>query len=156
MRIVIMTLGLAAFWMALSGFLKPLLIAFGVLSVALTVWLSVRMRTADEEGVPLQVLPGAIVYLPWLFWEIVKSSWNVAKVVIDPRLPISPTMITVNASQKTDVGLAIYANSITLTPGTVTTRIDGNTLTVHALVRENADDVASGEMDRRARRFEGS
>ncbi|MEL6298952.1 MAG: Na+/H+ antiporter subunit E [Pseudomonadota bacterium] len=157
MRLVVLAVLLAGFWLALSGLLKPLLIVVGVLSILLCLWCAHRMRTIDDEGMPLQVIPGAITYLPWLTWEIIKSAWKVTQIIIDPRLPISPTMTVVRASQKTDVGVNVYANSITLTPGTVTTNCtESRLLTVHAIVSENADDVESGEMDRRVTRFEGA
>ncbi len=156
MRFVVLAVALAGFWFALSGYTKPLLLAVGTLSVALCLWVAYRMRTIDEEGIPLQILGGAITYLPWLLVEIVKSSWSVAQIITDPRLPISPTMTRVRGTQKTPVGLNVYANSITLTPGTVTTNVAGNDLTIHALVSENADDVEQGDMDRRVTRFEGA
>jgi multicomponent Na+:H+ antiporter subunit E len=79
----------------------------------------------------------------------------VTKVILHPRLPISPTMTIVQASQKTAAGIATYANSITLTPGTITVGVSGRELTVHALVREGALDLESGGMDRRVSQFEG-
>ncbi|MEL6311180.1 MAG: Na+/H+ antiporter subunit E [Pseudomonadota bacterium] len=156
MRFVVLAVALAGFWFALSGYFKPLLIAVGTASILLCLWVAYRMRTIDEEGIPLQLLGGSITYLPWLLIEIVKSSWSVAQIIIDPRLPISPTMTRVRGSQKTPVGLNVYANSITLTPGTVTTNVAGNDLTVHALIASNADDLEGGDMDRRVTRFEGA
>jgi multicomponent Na+:H+ antiporter subunit E len=64
-------------------------------------------------------------------------------------------MTVVAASQRTSVAIATYANSITLTPGTITTNVRGNELTVHALVREGAIDVEAGGMDARVKQFEG-
>ena len=97
-----------------------------------------------------------IFYYPWLIREIAKSAWAVTKIIINPKLPISPTMTVVRASQRTAAGVATYANSITLTPGTITVGVNGNDLTVHALVREGAIDLEGGEMDRRVSRFEGA
>ncbi|MEO0729715.1 MAG: Na+/H+ antiporter subunit E [Pseudomonadota bacterium] len=154
MRIVVLAILLAGFWLMLSGFFKPLLLTFGVLSIALTLCLGHVMRTDDEEGIPLGLTLGLITYIPWLMWEIVKSSWSVAEIVLDPKLPISPTMTRVTGSQAGDVSLNVYANSITLTPGTITVLVDDNDLIVHALVRENADDLEGGDMDRRVARFE--
>jgi len=114
------------------------------------------MRTTDEEGMPIQLIGGFIAYLPWLLVEIVKSSWSVAQIVLDPKLPISPTMTVVKGSQQGAVALNVYANSITLTPGTITVEIDDNELLVHALLKENADDLEEGGMDRRVSQFEGS
>jgi multicomponent Na+:H+ antiporter subunit E len=75
----------------------------------------------------------ALTYFPWLWWEIAKSAWTVAKLIVHPRLPISPTMTQVAATQKTTVGVATYANSITLTPGTVTLAVDDDELAIRAL-----------------------
>ena len=114
------------------------------------------MSADDEEGHPLLLLIGAVTYWPWLIWEIVKSAWTVTKIIIDPALPISPTMVTVRASQKTSSGVNTYANSITLTPGTITVGVDGQELNIHALTQEGADDLKDGGMDRRVCQFEGS
>lgn len=153
-RLVVLTAVLTAFWLVLSGFFKPLLIAFGIFSIGLTVYFAHTMRTADDEGVPLERLVGLITYLPWLFWEIVKSSWSVAEIVLDPKLPISPTMTRIKGRQSSDVGLNVFANSITLTPGTITVMVDDKDLIVHALVRENADDLEAGDMNARVVRYE--
>ncbi|HXF87413.1 MAG TPA: Na+/H+ antiporter subunit E [Xanthobacteraceae bacterium] len=147
---------LFAFWLALSGHFKPMLLVLGLASTTLCVLVARRMRVADGEGHPLELLRGAVTYWPWLVREIVKSAWAVSKIILHPKLPISPTMTVVRASQKTTAGLATYANSITLTPGTITVAVSGNRLTVHALVRDNALDLEAGGMDRRVSRFEGS
>jgi multicomponent Na+:H+ antiporter subunit E len=156
MRYVSLTLFLFAFWLVLSGHYTPFLIAAGFACAVLCAAAAGRMRVADAEGHPIQLLVGALTYIPWLIWEIAKSAWAVTKVVLDPKLPISPTLTVVKASQRTPLGVNIYANSITLTPGTITVGVSGNDLTVHALVREGADDVEGGGMDRRVSRFEGA
>lgn len=155
MRYVSLAGFLFAFWLALSGHYKPMLVIAGAASAVACVLVAIRMRVADKEGHPLEVLPRAVTYWPWLAWEIAKSGWSVTKIILDPRLPISPTMTVVRGSQKTTTGLATYANSITLTPGTITVGVSGNDLTIHALVRENALDLEAGGMDRRVSQFEG-
>ena len=147
---------LFAFWLALSGHYTPMLIIAGAASAVVCMLAAIRMRVADAEGHPIELFWGAVTYFPWLILEIVKSAWAVTKVVLHPRLPISPTMTTVRASQKTRVGVATYGNSITLTPGTMTVEVDDNNLTVHALVREGALDLEAGGMDRRVSQFEGT
>ena len=87
--------------------------------------------------------------------EIVKANIAVALRIVSPRLPIRPRVIRVRAGQRTDIGRVIYANSITLTPGTVTVDTEGDHITVHALTPEAAEGVLSGEMDRRVTRVEG-
>jgi multicomponent Na+:H+ antiporter subunit E len=156
MRYLSLAAFLFVFWLVLSGHYTPMLVVAGLVSAAACVLAAVRMRTADEEGIPTEFLRGAFTYLPWLVVEIAKSGWAVSKIILHPRLPVAPTMTTVGASQKTRVGVATYANSITLTPGTITVGVHGNDLVVHALVREGALDLEGGGMDHRVTRFEGS
>lgn len=156
MRYVSLALFLFAFWLALSGHYTPFLIASGAACSILCVVAAARMHIVDAEGHPVQLLPRAVTYFPWLIREIAKSAWAVTKIILNPRLPISPTMTVVRASQRTTTGIAAYANSITLTPGTITVGVAGNDLTVHALVREGALDLEEGGMDRRVSQFEGS
>ena len=147
---------LFAFWLALSGHYTPVLIAVGAVCAVGCVLAAIRMRAADAEGHPIELFRGAVTYFPWLVLEIAKSGWAVTKVILHPRLPISPTMTVVRASQKSAAGVATYANSITLTPGTITVGVSGNDLTVHALVKDGALDLEGGGMDRRVSRFEGT
>ncbi len=155
MRYVSLTLFLFAFWLALSGHYTSFLLLMGIVATALCVILAVRMHVLDEEAHPMHLFSRALSYWPWLAVEIAKSGWGVTKVVLNPSLPASPTMTIVRSTQSSLVGVATYANSITLTPGTVTTNVRGNLLTVHALVTDGANDVEAGEMDRRVTRFEG-
>ena len=147
---------LFAFWVALSGHYTPILVVAGAASAAACVIAAMRIRVVDTEGHPIELLGGAVTYFPWLIREIAKSAWGVTKIILHPSLPISPTMTVVRASQKTTAGVATYANSITLTPGTITVRVSGNDLTVHALVRNGALDLERGGMDRRVSQFEGT
>ena len=146
---------LAAVWLLWSGHYGLLLLGLGAVSLALVLWLSLRMRIVDEEGAPIHLPLRLLLYLPWLVVEIVKANVDVALRIVRPGLPISPRLIRVRAGQHTDVGRVIYANSITLTPGTVTIDTEGDDITVHALTREAAEGVLSGAMDRRVRRIEG-
>ena len=147
---------LFAFWLALSGHYTPMLVTIGALSAVACVLAAIRMKAVDAESHPIELFWGALTYFPWLFVEIYKSGWSVTKIILHPELPISPTMTVVKASQKSAAGLATYANSITLTPGTITVGVSGNDFTVHALVREGAIDLEGGGMDRRASQFEGT
>lgn len=147
---------LFAFWLALSGHFTPMLVVAGAASAVLCVLAAARMRAADAEGHPIELFPGAVTYFPWLAREIAKSAWAVTKLILHPRLPISPTMTVVRASQRTPVGVAVYGNSITLTPGTITVGVNGNELTVHALTRDGALDLEAGGMDHRVSQFEGT
>lgn len=155
MRVASLAGFLLVFWLALSGHYTPWLIAFGVLSALGIAFLALRMGIADAEGHPTQLLLRAPLYWLWLAKEIALSAWSVTKVILTPRLPISPTMTIVKAGQRSAAGIATYANSITLTPGTITVGVSGSDLTVHALVRDGALDLESGRMDARVSLFEG-
>jgi multicomponent Na+:H+ antiporter subunit E len=143
------------FWLALSGHYTPMLMTVGAVAAIVSAVVAVRMGTADAEGHPIHLVGRFITYFPWILREVAKSAWAVARIIVNPALPISPTMTRVRASQRTSLGIVTYANSITLTPGTITTAVKGNVLTVHALVREGALDLEAGAMDARVARFEG-
>ncbi|MDH3596682.1 MAG: Na+/H+ antiporter subunit E, partial [Rhodospirillales bacterium] len=119
-------------------------------------WIAYRMDVADREGHPIHLTWRSLVYWPWLFWEIVKANLEVARLILAPRLAISPTVIKVKASQPDELGHVIYANSITLTPGTVSIDVRDATIEVHAITREMAEGLQTGEMDRRVTRMEGA
>ena len=156
MRRLSLGIVLFIFWLALSGHYTPMLLGIGIAATILCVVVTVLMNGVDEEAHPNHLMVRALTYIPWLLWEIVKSAWSVARIIVSPSLPISPTLTVVDASQTTAVGISAYANSITLTPGTITTGVRGNQLTVHALVSEGAVDLEEGAMDARVRRFEGA
>ena len=147
---------LFGFWLLLSGFFEPFLMTAGAVSALGIVALARRMNVIDREGHPIHLGRSALTYWPWLFVEIAKSAWDVTRIILNPRLPVSPTLVRTKASQKTTVGVVTYANSITLTPGTISVDVGRGEILVHALTREGAAGLQSGEMDRRVTRFEGS
>ncbi len=154
-RAVGLGLVLFAVWLLWSGHWPGvsesgwLLTGLGAVSCLAVVLIARRMQVVDREGAPFEVTPRALLYAPWLIWQIVKANVDVARRILHPGLPIQPHVIRVRASQQTDLGRVIYANSITLTPGTVTIDLQGRDLTVHALTDEAAQGLATGEMDRR-------
>jgi len=150
-----LTIGLAGLWLLLSGHYDPLLLGFGAFSCILVVAISLRMDVVDREGHPIHLGARALTYFPWLLLEIVKSSIDVARRILDPRLPISPTRVRVKAGQPSELGQMIYANSITLTPGTVSMSVEDGYIDVHALTAEGAMALREGEMDRRVTRMVG-
>ena len=138
---------LFGFWLALSGHYTPLILSFGVGSCILVVYLSVRMDVVDAEGMPYHVVWRLLGYVPWLLKEIFIANFEVAKVILDPKLPISPRMVVFHGSQDTDLGRAVYANSITLTPGTITTGVEGNEFQIHALRAADLETDEEQKMD---------
>lgn len=147
---------LAVIWLLFSGmWTHPVMIPLGVVSVALCVWLSARLAIVDREGLPLHVLGRGLRYWPWLLARIVLSNLHVARRIVQPRLAINPRIIRLDTSQHSDLGRTILANSITLTPGTVSIHVRERELWFYALDDESARYALSGEMDRHARDFEG-
>jgi len=151
------SLGLVLFstWLLLSGYFEPLLLSFGVLSCVIVVVVVHRMDVVDHEGHPVHLGWRILPYWFWLMVEIVKANIAVAKLILDPKMPITPTIVRVPTSQHTELGQVIFANSITLTPGTVSVRVTGNEILVHAVAKDMADDLLGGEMDRRVTKMEG-
>lgn len=141
---------LYAFWLLLSGYFTPFLMASGVGCTIAVIGFARRMAVLDREGHPTHLgLPALLLYWPWLGIEIAKSSWDVTKCILNPALPISPTLTRFQPSQNTDLGLVIHANSITLTPGTISVEVSADEFLVHALTQEGAAGLAGSEMDHR-------
>ncbi len=150
-----LVLALAAFWFALSGETAPLFLGLGALSVILTLWLAARLRILDRDASPYHRFPQLLIYLLWLIFQIVKANVSVIARVLGPRSAIDPAIVRVRTNARTDLGKTLFANAITLTPGTVTVDVNGDRVVVHALVSRNAaieafdsiDRIASGAAD---------
>ena len=119
------------------------------------VLVTLRMDVADREGHPIHLTWRALTYMPWLTMEIIKANIDVARQILSPSMPITPTLLRVKASQTSDLGQVIYANSITLTPGTISVDVANGEILVHALSRAGAESLLEGEMDRRVTRMAG-
>lgn len=146
-RSLITTIVLALVWIAWSWHFEPLVVGFGVVAVVLTVALSKRMNILDEEGEPFEINIRLIRYIPWLVIEVLKANFQVAKLILDPEMPISPRLLKVRANQRTTLGQVIHANTITLTPGTISLDLRDNTILVHALSAEAQHQDESGRVD---------
>lgn len=133
-------------WVLLSGYMKPLMLSLGVASAVLTVFLAVRMEVIDHESHPVDISPQLLAYWFWLGVEIIKSNLIVARHVLSPHLTIKPTVARVSTGHRSDVGRTIFANSITLTPGTVTLDVGEDFIEVHGLTDELVKDLQSGAM----------
>jgi len=156
MRVALLFIVLMAGWLLMSGHYNGLLISLGVISVAFCVWVSHAINATDEEGLPTHIFARLPAYLLWLFGEIIKSNYATAKFILNGRS--DPEIFNVTATQDSAAGIATYANSITLTPGTVTMDIDEEAskeqLLVHALHADFGEDVRSNDMDRRVTSLE--
>ena len=145
----IITVGLIfIFWFLLSGHTAPLLISLGIVSSIIVIYLSNKMNILDNESHPFHLSFRLAKYYIYLGKEIILSNINVIKCILSPGKSISPNVITLPAAQKSDLGKVIYANSITLTPGTVTLELNGDKIKVHALSQQTAEDLQKGTMSR--------
>ena len=158
MRVAMLFIVLMAGWLLMSGHYNGLLISLGVISVAFSVWVSHAINATDEEGLPTHIFARLPAYLLWLFGEIIKSNYATAKFILNGRS--DPEIFNVTATQDSAAGIATYANSITLTPGTVTMDIDEQAsqdqCLVHALHPAFGEDVRSNDMDRRVTALEAT
>ena len=147
---------LYALWLLLSGFFAPLLLGLGLASVFVVVFIAMRMDVIDHEGHPIHLSWRALFFWPWLALEIIKSNFDVARAILSPSgSAIKPSVFKIKASQVTELGHVLYANSITLTPGTVTLALHDGYMDIHSLTKTSKEGVLSGEMDRRIHEFEG-
>lgn len=147
-------LTLVAFWLANSGHYTAFVITLGAISILFVVLIAHRMDVVDHEAQPLHLTLKLPKYYVWLIKEIVVANLVVVKHIWLGNKSISPVFATITSSQKTDMGKVIYANSITLTPGTVTVNLEGDKFLVHALLSESIDDLENGEMDKRVSQLE--
>lgn len=150
----ILFLVLMAAWLLLSGHYTGLLIGFGVVSVAFCVWMSQRMNAIDDEGLPLHLLARLPLYWLWLIYQIILANIQTVKIIITGN--VQPCLFRIKTGDMSEAALVLYANSITLTPGTVTVDITKDGFLVHALTTAMADDVKSDEMGIKVRQIDGA
>lgn len=142
-------LTLAAFWLLNSGHNTVLILTLGLAAILLVLVIVHKMDVVDQESQPLYLTPNIFSYYLWLIKEIVKANISVVTHIWLGNESISPTLKRIKTSQKNDMGKAIYANSITLTPGTVAIDLIDDEIIVHALLHKDIESLLSGEMDRR-------
>jgi multicomponent Na+:H+ antiporter subunit E len=148
-RKLVLLLLLAIAWLLWSGLFKPLLLGLGLLSCLLTFLVVRRMGYFDNHMFALRFSFRLFAYWAWLGREIFRSSIQVARVVLDPALPISPRTIEIESSSVHPFDQVTLANSITLTPGTLALDLHEGIIKVHTLTEDGARDLMTGEMDRR-------
>jgi multicomponent Na+:H+ antiporter subunit E len=152
--VLLLLLILAISWLLWSGLYKPMVLGLGAASCLLSAYMAHRMGFFRHQAVIISLLPRLPAYWWWLLREILASSLDVARLILQPSLPIGPTVVTLQAKPETPVGQAILGNSITLSPGTVTLDVHEGELLVHCLTSESARALQDGELNRRAARLE--
>ena len=146
LRSLITAILLFALWFLMSGITKPLTLSLGAGSALFAVFIVRRMdNAADAERLAVRLLPFAFIkYLAWLMGEIAKSNWAVTKIIMSPKMNIKQNMFEVPFTQKSDLGQTVFANSITLTPGTISVEVEAPD-----------DNAAIADMDARVTQTEG-
>ena len=144
--LILKTIGLFGLWVLLSGKLDAFHLSIGFLGAALIAWVNTKSRHLYEPPLPLARI---VLYLPWLFWGIVKSNLNITKIILDPKLPINPRLIQYRTDLRSNPAVVLLGNSITLTPGTVTIEVSSSELLVHALDDESSSGLESRTMERK-------
>jgi multicomponent Na+:H+ antiporter subunit E len=154
-RIAVAAFVLFGLWLLLSGLYTPLLLTLGAVSSVFVAWIAQRMGLLTPEPGSAWLRPlRCLAYMPWLAWQVVKANVDVALRILVPSKGISPRVLRVPSMQASDLARALYANSITLTPGTISIDVGKDEITVHALSREGAQDLASGQMGERVSALE--
>ena len=158
MRPLLLFVILLGMWLLMSGHYTPLITSLGIVSCGLAAVLAHLMGGTDRDGLPTHLFARLPGYLVWLCREIITSNIATGRIIL--KGGTDEEWFEVPATQTSDAGIVTYANSITLTPGTVTVDVtsdrDGKTrFLVHALHPDFGDDVRDGEMDRRVSAVEG-
>ena len=156
MSFVLTVLIMFAFWIFLSGEFSFILLLSGVISSLLVSYMSndLLIGNGDMKLGFIRTIR-FIRFLPWLLWQIVLANIDLALRTLHPKMPINPILINIKNNLKTDLGMVILANSITLTPGTVTIDVNENEFLVHVISEKAAQSLISGEMQARVKKIEG-
>jgi len=151
MRLIATFIILFVFWMVMSGKFDLFHAALGVISCLLVVRISGDLLFKETRKGRGKEVFRFIVYVPWLIYQIILANLHVVRLALSPRMSelINPQLIRFKVNLKSDISKVTFANSITLTPGTITADIVGDEYIVHALSQPVADDLLSGEMEQR-------
>lgn len=140
---------LSGFWLLLSGYIQPLLLTFGVVSVAIVLIVLKRMDAVDQEPIYISYGHRIIRYLIWLFGQIIISAIHVTKLIWGSNDKLSPSLAKISADKVLPHNRVLYANSITLTPGTLSVDLEDGTITVHALQEASITELQEGKMEQK-------
>jgi multicomponent Na+:H+ antiporter subunit E len=154
--IFISFISLLLLWELLSGYFKTNLIVLGILSCAFVTLLSIKLKIYSTQHERIRLNLRLPLYIPWLLKEIIKSNIHVARSILSSNKIIQPQLVSIKPSQKTNTGIAIHANSITLTPGTISVDFNNDELLVHALTQDTAQGIVSGDIDKQVTKLEGT
>ncbi|NBH83754.1 sodium:proton antiporter [bacterium C-53] len=151
-----MFLFLVCLWIMFNGKFTIEIAVFGIV-IALAVFLLMCRfmdYSLEKEKKLFLILPDIIKYLFLLIWEIVKANMATAHLVLNQKIEVEPQLICFTTPLKTDTARVILADSITLTPGTITVELEGGEFKVHCLDRELAEGIEDSVFVRNLLRIE--
>lgn len=156
MSFLITTIAMFSFWILLSGEFTFILITSGIVASLIAAYLShdIFIGKADIKSETGRVFR-FFRYLPWLLWQIILCNLEIAYLVLNPKPLVDPQIVRFKTDLKTDLGIVTLANSITLTPGTVTVEANREEFVIHAIWQKSAEGIISGDMQRRVKEIEG-
>lgn len=154
--IIFSFVSLFSLWGLLSGYFKLNLVVLGVLSCIFVTFISIRLKIYNSKHQRLHLNLRLPLYIPWLLKEIIISNLHVARCILIDNKAIKPQLVNIQPSQETNVGVAVLANSITLTPGTISIDIDQSGILVHALTNHTAKGILDGDINKQVSKLEGT
>jgi multicomponent Na+:H+ antiporter subunit E len=156
MSFLITAIAMFSFWILLSGEFTFILITSGIVASLIVAYLShdIFIGKPDIKVETRRVLK-FIKYLPWLVWKVILANFEIAYLVLHPKMLIDPQIIRFETGLKTDLGIVTLANSITLTPGTITVEANKEEFVVHAIWQKSVEGIIDGEMQRKVKEIEG-
>lgn len=147
-------------WLIFNGRITfEIIVAGAFISFMLDVFIRKVLRlnlTVRNLFMAVKILPHIVVYVVVLLAEIIRSNLAITKLVLSPQLDVEPCLVKFRTGLKTDAARVALANSITLTPGTITVSLEGDNLLVHALNRDIADGLEGSMFERLLARMEGA
>jgi multicomponent Na+:H+ antiporter subunit E len=141
------------FYLALAGSIAIFELVTGAITagvVAVALW-GVSLTTPIRPATTAAQLARLALYVPYLLWEIAKANVDIAYVVLHPDLPIDPDVVEFDAAVWSPLPVTTLANSITLTPGTLTVDVSRRHFTVHTLTGSAREDLFGGSLERAVR-----
>lgn len=134
-----------ALWLLLSGHYDPLLISFGVVSVLFSLYIAKRMDIIDKDSIPIHLTAKLVKFWVVLAGKIFTANIDVTLRIVGIR-PVEPQLIKLKLNQCSDLTKVVYANAITLTPGSASLHIEDGYLYVHTISKEGAKELLDGDM----------
>jgi multicomponent Na+:H+ antiporter subunit E len=151
-RLLKKTIAYFVIWSFVVGQATLYALVLGVLCALAVAWVDLHRSPSTARPFPWARL---VPYVPWLIVRMVQSGWHMTRLILHPRLPIDPQIISYKPRLRQPAGLVLLGNSITLMPGTITAEITSDQLLVHAIDSQSGEDIVSGKLeDRVAQMFD--